>query len=854
VKTNSYRLTTLANVLFTLILLIGSSFFLMDLWIKSVFALTEGPSVITTVPSNGDKNISLTRPIYITFDREINPSTISPETITVTDSQLERVQPRSVHYDSANKTAVFIPLTSLEQDETYQVKVRGVLDTNQFPMLQAEYIFTFQTTVSGTTPVPLVESTIPGISEKEVGIKRVISVRFNHDMDPLTITNTTFLLKDASQQPVSAKSIEYDPISRIAAFVPVNPLSSNSTYTVTLTSEIKDKTGIPFNEYYTWSFTTGEADYFNPHGNYTDNTMACSYCHSTHTAQSDELLNQTTQTALCFTCHDGTGSNYNIKANYYEPDASIQTFHPIMDTGNLELKQLLQCSDCHNPHGDKDQDGNIYPKLLRASDGKNTSYSGNEFCLICHGGTDQQFTPTFYNDTAGNHVNPNAAHYDKTKFSLLPASGTEVTCSVCHTSHSGRFNSLTNDLEENLCLNCHSDTTNSKHGRNILEEFYGNEENKTISWHDLTSSDGTNVECSSCHGPHTVGAVSLEEGLAQGLPYSDLVDPSNTKKSFTMVAGSEGATMGDMTDFCLVCHDGSPPIAERSSISVVPYTIQFPDENFTYNSGWDKSNFRNSIHSLNGVGCEDCHESHGSEYPRLLKNNEDTLTDNGMCLQCHTTVGSEFKLNSQHPTLTISGRHSDTESSADKFDPNKRHAECIDCHDPHTQSSYKQEDALCLTCHDSYSTSSSSTTQSKFSNAENENLHLYENHLGESCIQCHKPKPHGSEYAGLLYTSIDNNKISQIITDANNGFSGHWTKSSCTTNCHTSVPEGQNSGTTSVLDPLSPDTSTGTTSDTSSGTSTDTGTATTTDTSTGITTDTGTGATTDTVTETTSTP
>lgn len=804
--------SSLMNYLLILLLLTGISVSCNLFLTKPIYAITEGPSVISTIPEGNAVEVDLNQPIYIMFDREINPKTINENTLILTDSRnpASPVALRSIHYDSLNKTAVLIPLTALKQDETYQVKVTtGVQDINKFPMLQ-DILWSFKTTVSGTTPVPQVLSTIPGIDEREVGTKRVISIRFNHDMNADTITSMTFLVKDANQQTVVAKTVTYDTASRIAAFVPVNTLSSNMTYTATITQFVIDSERIPLSKDYTWSFTTGEDSYNNPHGNYTDNTMACSYCHQTHTAQGTALLKQTTQTALCFTCHDGTGSNYNVKGNLDSTDPSIKTFHPVMDTGNLEIPQLLQCSDCHNPHGDKDALGNDYKKLLRVTDGTTTAYQGNDVCLKCHGENDRKFTDTYYSDTAGNHTNANAAHFDTTKSSLLPLSGTLITCSKCHSPHSGKYSQLTDLQEENLCITCHSNPANSHSGTgNIKEQFFGSPTVTIVSKHDLTSADNGKVECSSCHGPHTAGAASLSEGKA----YSDLADPQNTKNVFTTVTGTLNATVGNMTDFCLRCHGGSTPVAERSSTKLVPFSIIFPQVAFSNGSGWNKSGFKTSRHSQSAVICEQCHKPHGSEYPSLQSRGEDTTSSSGECLTCHASVGNALKQTSHHPTLEISGKHKNTETEAEKLDSSKRHAECMDCHDPHSGSkTVKSGNSLCLDCHTTGGTSG-------FSKADGTNLHISSSHSQQSCNACHVTAPHGSIYPKLLSTTVEdsNSRLLSFTRTTND-----WTKPSCATviGCHSNqltgtaplapnllVPTPVSSPTDSTITPIPPDSS-----------------------------------------------
>jgi len=109
------------------------------------------------------------------------------------------------------------------------------------------------------------------------------------------------------------------------------------------------------------------ADPPGPHVDGGGTTDTCATCHRTHTGQNDNLIESVPQSTLCFTCHDGTGSMYNVAAEYSDPsipanDTATSSFysHTSADPSTHTsarvdefagvLNRHAECSDCHSPH------------------------------------------------------------------------------------------------------------------------------------------------------------------------------------------------------------------------------------------------------------------------------------------------------------------------------------------------------------------------------------------------------------------------------------------------------------------------------------------------------------------------
>ncbi|QMV19893.1 DmsE family decaheme c-type cytochrome [Granulicella sp. 5B5] len=132
--------------------------------------------------------------------------------------------------------------------------------------------------------------------------------------------------------------------------------------------------------------------------------LSCTSCHSVHSFASEASLLKVSQPTLCYTCHT------DVKPAFAQP------FHHKVDEG------LMQCSDCHDPHG------TFEDKQLKSTPDQNA------VCTKCH------------TETAGPFV------YEH------PVIKTEG-CTTCHSPHGSPNARLLNVSNINtLCLQCHSGT------------------------------------------------------------------------------------------------------------------------------------------------------------------------------------------------------------------------------------------------------------------------------------------------------------------------------------------------------------------------------------------------------------
>jgi predicted CXXCH cytochrome family protein len=104
-----------------------------------------------------------------------------------------------------------------------------------------------------------------------------------------------------------------------------------------------------------------------PHSGYSLTSPDCAACHATHTAQASALGNAPSpQSGICFTCHAGSGSTFNVAADFSgvpanNPATSAWYSHPATTATSLHtldssdefggtLNRHAVCADCHSPH------------------------------------------------------------------------------------------------------------------------------------------------------------------------------------------------------------------------------------------------------------------------------------------------------------------------------------------------------------------------------------------------------------------------------------------------------------------------------------------------------------------------
>jgi DmsE family decaheme c-type cytochrome len=167
--------------------------------------------------------------------------------------------------------------------------------------------------------------------------------------------------------------------------------------------------------------------------------VGCLDCHSPHHAQEKQHLMVQSQPQLCYGCHT------TAKADFAKP------YHHRVNEG------LVQCSDCHNPHGT----GTVRQVQTLAS--------GDAACSKCH--VDKQ-APFVYEHVPVKTEGCSSCHtpHGSTNPRLLKVSLVNMLCLQCHTFPTqGPVGPVHNQSAKyQACTVCHTQI----HGSNFSNVFF----------------------------------------------------------------------------------------------------------------------------------------------------------------------------------------------------------------------------------------------------------------------------------------------------------------------------------------------------------------------------------------------
>jgi hypothetical protein len=193
-----------------------------------------------------------------TFSEAMDPLTIN--TATFLFKQGATVVPGTTSYSGLN--AVFTPATALMPNTTYTATVTTGAKDLAGNALALAYVWSWTTGAAADTIAPTVVLVNPADLATNVALNATVNATFSESMDPLSISSTSFLLKQGANAVTGTTSYS----GLIAVFTPGSALTANTNYTATVTTAAKDLAGNALALNKVWSFTTAAAVVVPPAG------------------------------------------------------------------------------------------------------------------------------------------------------------------------------------------------------------------------------------------------------------------------------------------------------------------------------------------------------------------------------------------------------------------------------------------------------------------------------------------------------------------------------------------------------------------------------------------------------------
>ena len=286
----------------------------------------QPPGIVSTSP--GERSINVLTNVIITVQFSTSMDTNAIE-IDVEDEYGNEVvgTVRWTTTSLPNDTLRFIPTNVLKPATHYHAE--GIGNSTGGESVWYEFSFITKHSTADTEP-PTVQAVYPYNGMTGVPIGRNISIKFSEAMVPWSVTTPgNITLTGPGISGPDDYSVFYDFEDGEVEIKKNSAFSAFSTYTVTISTNVKDLRGNWLKDQYQWSFTTGPADTTSPTVTQTipaNNDTKVSIWPQFHVIFSEEM-DENTLTNTNITLYDNTAGR-NVPIDIFRADNDYVTFGP----------------------------------------------------------------------------------------------------------------------------------------------------------------------------------------------------------------------------------------------------------------------------------------------------------------------------------------------------------------------------------------------------------------------------------------------------------------------------------------------------------------------------------------------
>ncbi|MCK4265703.1 MAG: Ig-like domain-containing protein [Thermoplasmata archaeon] len=233
------------------------------------------PTVMSTIPADGDVDVDPETPIIMIFSEPMNISSVETSFTYSNGTQNFTIQNGSVSWNVEHTRMTFAPAVALDRNTTHTCHLNGsmacdvggkLLDGNGNGAGGDNYSWTFITWLE--PPLGLVLTTFPPNGAVNIAIDTYVNIGFNVEMDTGSVETAFSYTDGINVWFVSGGTVNWFSGNSIFSFVPSLPLAHDTTYSVTIHANALTANGQPLDgdedgiadgspeDDFTFSFTT----------------------------------------------------------------------------------------------------------------------------------------------------------------------------------------------------------------------------------------------------------------------------------------------------------------------------------------------------------------------------------------------------------------------------------------------------------------------------------------------------------------------------------------------------------------------------------------------------------------------
>jgi hypothetical protein len=218
------------------------------------------PTVTLVTPLPNASGVALnTSTITAAFSKPMDAGTLSAASFSLACPAATVLGAASITYAAASKIATLtLPVgTLLPASTVCKATVTTAAKDTTGLALAADYVWPFTTGVAADTTAPTVTNTINANGATNVATNTKVGATFSEAMNPLTLTNSSFTLKQTVGNVAVPGSTSYAGTN--AVFTPASALLANTNYTATIKGGVTGAEDLAANVMasdYIWSWTT----------------------------------------------------------------------------------------------------------------------------------------------------------------------------------------------------------------------------------------------------------------------------------------------------------------------------------------------------------------------------------------------------------------------------------------------------------------------------------------------------------------------------------------------------------------------------------------------------------------------